>query len=151
MDTEGRREPQVPLPRVVTLQRSVREYAGRADFDQVAGEFVFENSIPVASEVDQVPQRESVEIRASGVLPIEPHAPVALNATVHLVIQKRAEILISERPLGEPVAAVVMPRHDRHVLQVALSAFVANRAIMRMVEHQAFDDARAKCRGFLDL
>ena len=71
------------------------------DLDQVACEFVFENPVPVAAEINQVAQSERVEIRAARVFPIKPHAAVALNAAVHLVIQERPEVLIAERPLSE--------------------------------------------------
>ena len=47
----------VPLAREVQLERLVGEDAGRADFDQVAAEFAFEDAVLVAAEVDVVVQR----------------------------------------------------------------------------------------------
>ena len=37
-----------------------------------------------------------------------------------------------------------MAGHYRHVLKVALAPFIANRAIVGVIEDQAFDDGRAK-------
>ena len=38
-----------------------------------------------------------------------------------------------------------MTRHDRHILQVALTTFLAHGTIMRMVFHQPLDHGGAKC------
>ena len=91
---------------------------------------------------------EGVEVAAARIVPVETHATVALDAPVHLVIDERTEVLVAERALREPVAAVVVTGHHRHVLQMALAALVADRAIVRMVHHQPLDDARAEFARF---
>ena len=85
----------------------------------------------------RVAQAEGVEIAAACVVPIEAHAPVALDAPVHLVVDKRAEVLVAEGPLGDAVAPIGVAGHHRHVLQVALAALVADRAIVRVVAPSA--------------
>src|SRR5215469_5508464 len=77
---------------------------------------------------------------AARVLAIKTHASVALDAAVHFVVDERAEVLIAECTLVETIASIIVPGHDGHILQVALAAFVADRAIMWMVLHQAFDN-----------
>src|SRR6185312_1187445 len=49
-----------------------------------------------------------------------------------------------ERALRKVIAAITVAGHHGHILQMAFAAFVADRAIMRMVLHHAFDDAGAK-------
>ncbi len=60
------------------------------------------------------------------------------------MVQKRSEVLIEMSALFETVSPVCMPCHDRHVLQMAFTAFIADRAVMGMVEHQPFYNASAK-------
>ena len=58
-----------------------------------------------------------------------------------------AQVLVAEGALGEAVAAVAVAGHDGHVLEVALAALVAHRAVVGMVGHQPLDDARAERPG----
>ena len=81
---------QVPLARVVPLQRGIGEHAGGADLHQVPGEFVLQHAVTVAAEKDDVPQSECVQIVSSGVLAVETHTAVALDAAVHLVVHEGA-------------------------------------------------------------
>jgi hypothetical protein len=41
-----------------------------------------------------------------------------------------------------------MARHDGHVLQMTFAAFIADGAIMRMIDHESFYIAGAKAMGF---
>src|SRR5579885_301119 len=50
MNAEGRRELQVPLAGVMAAEGGIRKDAGRADLDQIAREFAFENAFPLAAE-----------------------------------------------------------------------------------------------------
>ncbi len=138
---QRRRRLEVPLPAVVALEAGVGEDAGRADLHQVAGERAFQHAVAFTPEEDVVVAREDVEVVAAGVVAVEADAAVALDAAVHLVVDQGAEVLAAVGPLGEAVAPVRMARHDRHVLQVALAALVAHRAVVGVVEHQPLDDA----------
>src|SRR5262245_50869461 len=77
---------QIPLSRVVTFQRGVREYACGTNLDQIAGKLVFQHPVPFTTEKHDVAQRKSIQVAATGVFPIEPDASVALDATIHFVI-----------------------------------------------------------------
>ncbi len=62
------------------------------------------------------------------------------------MVHEGAQILVAKRAFLECVAAIVMARHDGHVLQVAFAAFIAHRAVVGMVGHQAFNDGRPGIR-----
>ena len=51
---DRRRGLEVPLARVVLLERLVREHAGGADLDQVAAELAFERAVFVPAEIDVI-------------------------------------------------------------------------------------------------
>src|SRR5690606_17711011 len=87
------------------------------------------------------------EVVAARVVLIEPNAAIARDAAVHLVADERPEILLAMRALEAAVAAVVVPGPDCHVLQVAFAAFLADGAVVRVVDHQPFDDAGAEVAG----
>src|SRR6201997_1442599 len=98
--------------------------------------------------VDAVAQMKRVQIVPTGVFAIKTHASLALNAAVHLVIHQRAEVLIAKSSFAKAVNARAMTGHHRHVLKMAFAAFVADRAIVRMVLHQALNHGCAKRRRF---
>ncbi|MCY1382272.1 hypothetical protein D9M69_702800 [compost metagenome] len=49
--------------------------------------------------------------------------------------------------LGEAVTALVVAGHYRHVLQVAVTAFFTDRAVVRVVGHQPFNNTGAERLG----
>src|SRR5262249_13230092 len=144
---DRRRHLHVPLSRVVVLQGGVCEYSRWADLDQVSGKFIFEDAVPFTAEKHGIAEPKGMQVMAARVLAIKTHASVALDATVHFMIYERAEVLIAECALVETIASIIMPGHDGHILQVALAAFVADRAIMGMVLHQAFDNGTPEFHG----
>src|SRR5262249_29375698 len=148
VDADRRRKLQVPLAGVMALQRLVREHAGRADLDEVPAEFAFQEAVLVTAEEDDIARREGVQVGPARVLAIEAHAAVALDTAVHLVIDEGPQVLITKRTFVEFVLTATVPGHDRHVLEVTLAAFIAHWAVMRMVQHEPFDDPRAERRRF---
>src|SRR5215831_14107869 len=123
----------IPLASVVVLQSFVRKHAGRADLHEVAAELIFKDTIGMAAEEDKIARRERIQVVPAGIVTVVAHATVALNASVHLMIHQRTEILIMERALVELITAVGMAGHHRHVLEMALTAFIADRTVMRMI------------------
>ena len=91
----------IPLARVVALQGFIREHAGRADLDEIAAELIFQHAVCVAAEEDGIAQRKRIQISPARIVAIVAHAPVALDAAVHLMIHQRAEILVAKRALVE--------------------------------------------------
>ena len=96
------------------------------------------------SEIDVVMRAEHAEIATVRIIVVITHAAIARYAAVHLVIDERPEFLVLVGTFGEAVAARVLPGHHRHVLQMAMTSFLAHRAIVRMIDHQPFDHALAK-------
>src|SRR5690606_10945299 len=146
---DARCELHVPLAVVTFGVGFVGEYAGRADFGEIAGKFAFERAAFGATEVNVVVCTINAEVFATGVILVITHAAIAGDAAVHLVVDERAEVLVLVRALGEAIAACVVTGHHGHVLQVAVAAFFADRAIVRVVGHQPFDDAFANLHGFV--
>src|SRR5215470_6618765 len=84
-----RRRLQIPFAGVMLLQGLVGEDSSGTDFDQVAAEFVLQDAVFVAPEVNVVAHGEDIEIAPAGVVAIESDAAIALDAAVHLVIDER--------------------------------------------------------------
>jgi len=57
---------------------------------------------------------------------------------------ERAQLLVLVSTLGEAITALVVAGHHCHVLQMAVTAFLTDRAVVRVVGHQPFNDAGAK-------
>src|SRR5687768_7891208 len=126
------------------LQGLVRENPGGTDLHQIAAELALEDAVLMAAKVDLIAQCQRVEITASRIVAIKPGTAVALDAAVHLVIDKRAQVLVVKRALSASVTAIGMPCHYRHILEVAFAALVAHWTIMGVVDHQPFDHAGAE-------
>ncbi len=146
MRADRRRLGHVPGPGIVLRPALVVEDAGRADLGEVAGEGALQHAIGGATEIDAVVRAEHVEIPPAGIAAIEARAAIAGDAAVHLMGEQRPEILVAMGALGGIGAAQVMARSDRHVLQLAGAPLLADGAIMRMVDHQPFDDMGAERR-----
>ena len=138
------RHAQIPFARIVLFERAIGENTSRTNFDEIARELILEHAIFVAPEEDRICHAEGVQIVSAGILPVETYAAITLDAAVHLVIEKRTEILIAESAFLKFRPAVVMAGHHRHVLKMAFAALVAHGAVMRMTQHHSFDDSRAK-------
>ena len=144
--TNGRGGLQVPLAGVDLGERLVREHAGGAHLHQIAGELALQHAVLLAPEEHARARAERLQIFAAGVVPVVANAAVAGDAAVHLVAEERAEVLIAPRALLASVAAHGVAGHHGHVLQVALAAFLAHRAVVRVVLHQPLDHLFAEVR-----
>ena len=133
----------------MVMEGLIGENPGGANLDEVAGELTPQHAVLVAAEKHLVAHRKRVQVVFSGVFAVIAHAAVALNAAVHLMMDKRAKVLIAEGSLGELIAAVGVAGHHGHVLKMALPAFVAHGTIVRVALHQPLDDAGAKLHGVL--
>ena len=139
----------VPLAGVALGMGSVGEYPGRADLGEVTGELAVQRAVLDAAEIQVVMGAEHAQVGAAGVIVVVAHASVTGDAAVHLVADERAEVLVRVGALAEAVAAAAVAGHHRHVLQMAMPAFLAHRTVVRVVDHQPLDDAGAKSPGFL--
>src|SRR5690606_28829523 len=138
----------IPLAVVALGVGFIGEHAGRADLGQVAGKLAFEGAVFDAAEVDIIVRAEDAEVLATGVILVITHAAITGDTAVHLMVDERAEVLILVSALGEAIATLGMLRHHGHVLQMAVAALFTHRTIVRVICHQPFDDALAKCFRF---
>src|SRR5207253_7796886 len=93
-------------------------------------------------------RRENVEITTAGIVTIEPDAPIALDATIHVMLNEGTKVLIAIGTFWKPVAAIGVAGHVGHVLEMAFAAFVADRTIMRVIGHKPFDHSLTETLGF---
>ena len=84
------------------------------------------------------------QVAVAGEFLVVSRASITVNTTIHLMLNQRAQVLIRIRPLIAGITSDTMSAGDRHVLEQTLATFVANRAIMGVVEHQPFNDMFAK-------
>ena len=122
--------------------------ARRADVDQVAGKGALQHSRGAAAEIDPAADAHHAQIPVSGEFLVVPRAAIALDAAVHFVLDQRSQVLVVVGALEAPVAAQAMATGNGQVLQQAVSAFVAHRAVVGMVEHEPFDDVPPEIHGF---
>ena len=66
----------------------------------------------------------------------EAHAARAVDAAGHVGGDERAEVLVLHDALALGVARDVAPEAHREILQLALAALVADRAVERMIDQQ---------------
>ena len=138
---DARRELHVPFTVVAFGVGFVGKNAGRANFHEVAGEFALQRTLFRAAEVDVVMCAVNAQIFAVGIIFVIAHAAIAGDTAVHLVGDKRTEILVAVGALGEAVAAEAVAGHHRHILQMAVATLFADRTIVRVVGHQPLDHA----------
>jgi hypothetical protein len=148
MNTNRRGIGEIPFTRIVVLEGLVREYTRWAYFNEVSAEFIFEGPVFMPSKINMVMCTEYTQVIATGIIIIKPDTAVTLNAPVHLMVNKRSQFLVLMGSFFETVTTVIMTGHHGHILQVTFSSFVAHRAVMGMVDHQALNDGGPECHGF---
>jgi len=132
----------------MAFERLVGKDPGRAYLDKITAEFVFENAILMPAKVYVVMRGKDIEITPACVIPVKSDAPVTLNAAVHFVVNKRAKVLVPVSAFFEPGPAVIVSCHYSHILEVAFSSFIANRTVMRVIEHKELDYAFPESQRF---
>src|SRR6185295_3914783 len=135
---------QIPFARVMLLQRLVCEYPRWANFHQVAAEFILQSAILMPAEIDVIVRGKYIEVASARIVTIKTDAAITLDATIHLVLDERTEILICERAFRETEFTICVTSHHSHVLQMTFTAFVTHGAIVRMVHHQPLNYTSAK-------
>ena len=135
---------QIPFAAVMGAQSLVGKDSRGTDLHQVSAELTSQNSIFESSKINMIMSADCLQVGAAGVVLIETDASVAGNASIHFMKYERSQVLIPESAFIETVAAVIMTGHDGHILEMALAAFVTNRAVMRMIGHKQFDNVGAK-------
>ncbi|KPY63234.1 Uncharacterized protein ALO94_05579 [Pseudomonas syringae pv. spinaceae] len=146
---DARRKLHVPFAVVALGVSLVGKHTGRTDLGEVTGKLAFQRAVLDAAEVHVVVRAVNAQIGAARVVFIEAHAAIAGDAAVHLVRDERPQFLILVGTLGETITALVVAGHHGHVLQMAVTAFLTDRAVVGVVGHQPFDDTGTEGLGFI--
>ena len=129
----------VPRPRVEAVERR-RERADRAELDDVAGEG---RAVRLVLEGRDLGVRSAIprdELAVLGDVLREPRAAVAEDAALAVERDERRDRdRLVDGELGERHARVAGPVAEREVLQRALAALVADRAVERVVHEDELE------------
>src|SRR5690606_27152795 len=122
------------LPRaVVILPRTVRQRAHRAQVVDVARQFAVDVLFQIGRDLGAFAARDHADVRDARHFGDEADATGALDAPRHERLDRRAHVLFFDRALVLAVARAVAAVADSLILQVALAALVADRAVQRVV------------------
>src|SRR4029077_14358604 len=107
----------------------------RTDVDHVAGELGFDRAADERDDLGVLAAAGEAELHHAGDLLAEAHAARALDAAAHLLGgDQRAELFSGNHALFFLIARIAVAVADREVLQLALAALVADRAVERVVD-----------------
>ncbi len=116
--------------------RLVVQRADRAQVDDVGRQLVVDALLDERRDHRLLAAADRAERRDARDFLAEPHAARAVDAARHVGGDERAEVLVLEHALALGIARHVAPEAHREVLQLALAALVADRAVERMVDQQ---------------
>src|SRR6185312_474128 len=108
----------------------------RADVDDVAGQFGLDRLADIRTDLQVLAAAHAAQLVGAGDLAGEAHSARALDAAGHFGGDQRPEILVCHGALALGEARDAAAVAQRHVLQLALDALVADRAVERMVDQQ---------------
>jgi len=117
-------------------ERPRSERTDRAHIDNVTGQFGFDVVLDIGADLDVFAATHAAHLLVTGHVLQEAYAAGAVYAARHVRGDQRAEVLVLHHAFlfGETRhAAAVL---QRQVLQLALAALVADRAIQRVVDEQ---------------
>ena len=128
------------------LGRLGGQRADRAEVDDIALQFRGQRLLEIGRDLHVLAAADRAEFRNARDFGREADAARAMDAAVHRGLDERADIFVLDRALVLAVARGVDAIGHRLILQVALAALIADRAIERMVDQQEFHHAlRAPC------
>ncbi len=148
--TNRRRSLQVPFTHVVLAERFIRENTGWTNFRQIAAELTFKRTFLPATEISVVMGSLRTKISATGVILVIAYAAIAGNTAVHLVPDEWAKVLVGVSFLLAVITPVVMTRHNSHILQMTFTTLFADRTVVRVIDHDAFNCLGAELGRFFD-
>jgi hypothetical protein len=100
--------------------------------------------LEIGGDLHVLAAADGAELFHAGDLGHEADAAGAVDAAGHVGLDQRPEILVLDRALVVGEAAGVEAIGHGLVLQVALAALVADRAVERVVDQQEFQHALAR-------
>src|SRR4029077_13275511 len=117
------------------------ERADGAEIDDVPLQLGTHRVLEIGGDLHVLAAADGPEIGDARDLSDEAHAARAVNAAIHRGLDERPEIFVLDGALVLVKARSVDPIGHRLVLQIALTALVADRAIERMVDEQKLHHA----------
>src|SRR5690606_39052684 len=135
MGRDERLRAHLPRPRAVAV-RLVVQRADRAEVDDVAGKLVPQPALDVRADHDALGTADRAELLNALDLGTEAHAAGAVDAARHVGRDQGAQVLVLDDALPLDIARHVTAEAHREILQLALAALVADRAVERMVDQQ---------------
>ena len=142
-DVDQFRFVELPRPRRERI-RLRRQRADRADIDHVGLQFRGHRLFEIGRDLHVLAAADGAELRYTRDLGRKTHTASALDATVHRSLDQRAEIFVLDGALVLMEAAGIDAVSHRLILQIALAALVADRAIQRMIDQKEFHHAFAR-------
>jgi hypothetical protein len=112
------------------------ERADRAEIDHIALQLGGHRAFEIGGDLHVLAAADGAELRHAGSLRHEADATRAMDATVHDGLDQDPDILVLDRALVLVEPAGIDAIGHGLVLQIALAALVADRAIERMVDQQ---------------
>ena len=134
---------QLPRPRV-ERPRPVRQRADRAQVDDVGRQLREDAALEIGGDLHVLAAADGAELLDAGDLGHEADAARAVDAAGHERLDQRADVLLLDRALVLDVARAADAVGHGLVLQVALAALVADRAVERVVDQQELHHAFAR-------
>ncbi len=118
--------------------------ADRAQIDDVGRQLRAQRPLDIGADLHVLAAPGGPELLHPGNFGQKADAARAVDAARHVGLDQRAEILVADRALALLEPAAVEAVGHRLVLQVALAALVADRAVERMVDQQELHDPVAR-------
>ena len=115
---------------------TMRQRADRAEVVDVGGQLRRHAALEVGGDLHVLAAADGAELLDAGHLRHEAHAARAVDAAVHGRLDQRPQVFLLHRPLVLLEARAAEAVGHGLVLQVALAALVADRAVERVVDEQ---------------
>src|SRR5206468_6980120 len=124
--------------------RLLQQRADRAHVGEIARQLRMDGAFEVSGDLAVLTAVQHADLGHAGDLARKANAARALDAARHRRLDHRTHVLVVDRPLVLLVAGEAAAVGDRLVLEVALAALVADRAIERVVDEQELHHTLAR-------
>lgn len=123
------------------LKHLVGQRAHRAHVDDVAGNFGGQRLAVVGTDLQVFAAIHAAQFVGAGDVCSETHTAGALDAAGHFGGDQRTDVFVRHHALALVETAHRTTVAERDVLQLALAALIADRAVQRVVDQQEFHHA----------
>ena len=140
---------QFPSPRAVP-ERLAGQRTNGTQIDHVAGQLRINRATNKGLDLRMLAAVGHAEFHGAGHFLTEPHATGAVNAAAHLLHRdQRSHLLVEHHPLFFLIAGIRTAIADGKILQLTLTALVANGAVQWMIDQQKFHDRFLRLDGLV--